>query len=179
MKRTFSRAPYLALAAGVALATFAVIVFSTRIPYTYALFSNPDIAFLLAVRLTGGLFVFSLENMPFFPMLHAAATALLIGVNLALLVFYVRAFGGVPSRRNVASGTFGSMFALAVALFGFGCLSCGSVFFVALVGALGGAGLLAAVPYLGIGASLLGIGLLVLSIVFLARAINAPPVCPA
>lgn len=178
MQRTFSRLPYLALAVGVALFVFAAIVFFARIPYTYALFSNPDIAFLLAVRLSGGLFVFSLENMSFFSILHAALTSLLIGINMALLVFYVRAFGGIPSKKNVASGTFGSVFALAISLFGFGCISCGSIFFATLFTALGGAGLLAAAPYLGAGISLLGLGLLVLSIVFLARAINAPTVCP-
>ncbi len=179
MRRTFTRIPYLLLAAGVALLVFGSTVFSSRIPYTYQLFFNPDISFPLAVRLTGGLFVFSLENMSLFSVLHAAATALLIGINAALLTFYVRKFGGVPSTKNVASGTFGSVLALSISLFGFGCLSCGSVFFAALATALGGAGLLAAAPYLGVGISLLGIGLLTVSVVFLARAISKPPVCPA
>ena len=179
MRRTFSRLPYLFLAAGVALATFALVVFSVRIPYTYTLLLNPDISFPLATKLTVGLFVFSLEQMSAWSLLHAATTATLIGINIALLIFYIRRFGGVPSRKNVASGTAGSALALAVALFGFGCLSCGSVFFAAFFTALGGASLLAAAPYLGAGISFLGIGLLVLSIVFLARAINAPPVCPA
>ena len=179
MRRTFSHLPYLALAAFVALLTFGAVVFSARIPFTFALFFNPDIAFPLAVRLTAGLFVFSLQNMSLFSILHAAATSVLIGINIALLTFYARRFGGVLSKKNIAGGTFGSALALAVSLFGFGCLSCGSVFFAALFSALGGAGLLTAAPYLGAGIGIFGILLLVLSIVFLARAINKPPVCPA
>jgi len=178
MRRTFSRLSYLSLAVAAALLTFGIIVFSARVPYTYSLFFNPDIPFALAVRLTIGLFIFSLQNMSFLPLLHTVATSVLIGMNVALLMFYIRKFGGVPSKKNVASGTFGSVLALAISLFGFGCLSCGSAFFAALFSALGGAGLLAAAPYLGTGISLLGIALLVLSIAFLARAINKPPVCP-
>ncbi|HQT82673.1 MAG: hypothetical protein B7W98_00500 [Parcubacteria group bacterium 20-58-5] len=178
MRRTFSQLSYLSLAAIVALAVFGIIVFAARVPYTITLFENPGISFLLAVRLTVGLFVFSLQNMSLASLLHAAVTSLLIGINAALLAFYVRRFGGVPSSGSVASGTFGSVLALAISFFGFGCLSCGSVFFAALFTALGGAGLIAAVPYFGFVASALGIGLLILSVVFLARAINKPPVCP-
>ena len=169
--------PYLFLAAVVALATFSITAFFSYIPYTYSLFSNSSVSFARALELTIGLFAFSIEKMPLISLSHAALTSLLIGINVALLSFYVRRFGGAPSTRNMASGTFGGALALAMALFGFGCLSCGSIFFASLFTALGGAGLLAAVPYLGVGVSLLGIGLLTLSAVLLVRAINTPAVC--
>ena len=104
---------------------------------------------------------------------YLALASLLIGVNAALFVFYVRARRAALSVRHVAGGVLGSFFAFI----GFGCVSCGSVVLAPFLAAAGAAGF-GASPYLGTGLGIAGIGLLTLSAALLARTINAPPVCP-
>ena len=159
------------------LVVFVAAIGAMRMPYVFAVFTDPRLPFPTALRVTSALFVFMLQNMTPAALAFTVLTSLLIGINSALLVYYVRRFGGLPQTRNVAGGAFGSALAFAIALFGFGCLSCGSVFVASLIAALGGAGLLAAVPYLGAGVGTLGVILLLLSVFYLARAIEKPPVC--
>ena len=120
------------------------------------------------------LFISSIGSADTFFLLYTALTALLIGINVALFIFYLRLYRVAPSVKNMSSGVFGSLFALL----GFGCVSCGSIFFTTLFAAASGAGLIATTPYLGIGLGVLGIILLMLSSFFLVRTINTPPVCP-
>lgn len=101
---------------------------------------------------------------------YAAFASTLIGVNIALLVSYIRLSGGIPSFRAITSGLAGSF----LALLGFGCVSivCSPVSYAGILIVFSGVGLSVIVPYVGIIAGIAGIGLLVLSVVIFVRAIN-------
>lgn len=174
MQRVFTKLPYLSLAGGVALVVFLSAIWFPNVRLASLFLLDPSISLILAIRLTVGLFISSIGTMSIFSLSYTALAALLIGINSALLVCYIRLYQIAPSLRNVASGVVGSF----LALLGFGCVSCGSIFFTTLLVAASGTGFLVAAPYLGIGIGILGIGLLILSAVFLARAINTPPACP-
>lgn len=173
MHRVFTRTAYLALATGIAILVFLSIVWLPDIQLIAVFLFDPSIPLLVAIRLTTDLLASSLENASIFFISYTTLTALLIGINSALLIFYVRLYQIIPSFREVTVGAVGSF----LALIGFGCVSCGSIFLTALVVAASGTGLAATASYLGVGIGILGIGLLILSAIFLSRAINTPPVC--
>ena len=170
MQRVLTRRSYLFLALGVALVVFFAAVWLPNARLVSLFFFDPSLSFAFALRLTWDLLLSSLQNIQPLFFLYTALAALLIGINAALLVWYIRLYQFAPSVRNVASGIAGAF----LALIGFGCVSCGSIFFTALLTAASGTGLLILIPYLGVGVGILGLVLLVISAIFLSRAINTP-----
>ena len=98
-----------------------------------------------------------------------AASALLIGTNVALLWYYFEEMGGI-SKRIKAVGLLGTL----VGLIGAGCAACGSLSIIPLLTFLGGVGFLNALPLYGNEISLIGIALLGISIALQVRAIKSP-----
>ena len=93
------------------------------------------------------------------------------GINLALLVFYLRKRLAVGREVGASAG------GLIVSALGVGCASCGSVLLTSLLGFSAGAAALAALPLQDAEFTLAGIGLIVASIAMLAKRINDPLVC--
>jgi hypothetical protein len=107
---------------------------------------------------------------------YAVVIAALFGVNMTLLVFYIR-------RRQEASNNtkmhISSLGGLVSGIFGIGCAACGSVILTAILGLFGASGLLLLLPFHGAEFGVIGIILLSLSIRYLVKHINDPIVCPA
>jgi|SRR3989344_2748735 len=102
------------------------------------------------------------------------ATALLVGANVALLVFYFKKYRAVP-----ASGTATGALAALITVLGFGCASCGTLFLTLLATSLGGVGLVAVPIEGGIIWVMRGIGLALLtfSLYQLIRRARDPLIC--
>lgn len=174
MRRVFSKPAYLLLAGLITIVVFLLIIWLPDLSLASLFLSDPTISHSLALRLTWGLLSSSFANTGTLFLWYYLFTALLIGINSALLMFYIRLYRSAPSLQNVTGGVLGSV----LALLGFGCVSCGSIFLATLFAAVSGTSFLAIAPYLGIGVGTAGIGLLLLSAFFLVRTINTPPVCP-
>lgn len=174
MQRVFRRKTYLALALGVTIVVFLSIVWVPDLPLISLFLFDPSLSPAVAFHLASGLLVSSFATAHLSFLAYSAFTALLIAINSALFTFYIRFYRIVPSLQSITSGTLGSFFALL----GFGCVSCGSIFFTAFFAAASGTGILATAPYLGVGVGIVGIVLLLLSALFLARTISTPPICP-
>ena len=136
--------------------------------------SDQGIPFSKAVLLAEKLLVASFLDLTLVGFLFMFTTALLIGINIALFMFYLHAFRTKPSSMSLASGFLGAV----AALFGFGCAACGSVFILSLLAASGGGSLIALFPFEGEEIGYAGVALLLTSAFFLTRAINKPIVCP-
>lgn len=102
-------------------------------------------------------------------------TVLLLGVNVALLIYYVRRQQNsyVDKTAHVAS-----LGGLVSALLGIGCAACGSIILSAILSLLGASSLLLLLPFHGAEFAVFGIGLLIFSIAYLIKRINDPLVCP-
>lgn len=174
MYRVFSRPGYFLFALAVGIVIFLAVAWWETLPLLARIITDLDIPLDRALTLGTQLLYHSLFDFTTHGFSYAAATALLIGINAALLMFYFRMFRAAPSSATAASGLLGG----GAALLGFGCAACGSVFLVSLIGTLGGAGLLTLLPYGGEELGYAGVALLAVSAFFLARAINKPPVCP-
>ena len=174
MYRAFSRASYLAGAAIAAVSAFLFICWAPSAFLVGNILTDSSLAFSEALRITVRLLIAVVGDMPIGELVYAATLAALVGVNIALLVFYFKMFRAAPSVLNIGSGMLGAF----SALLGFGCTACGAVFATALFATIGGTGLLAALPFHGTEFSVLALLFLAFSIYTLSRAINKPPVCP-
>jgi len=104
---------------------------------------------------------------------YTIAIAILFGINITLLIFYIR------SRREVKLGSGATLSAggLISGIFGIGCATCGTFILSSLLGIFGAAGILAFLPFGGGELGLLGIGLLLYSSYILLNRISGPLVC--
>jgi hypothetical protein len=97
--------------------------------------------------------------------------ALLLGVDVAFLAFYMR------TRFRLGRSAGMSIGGLIAGLLGIGCASCGSVVVASFLGAGASAGFLNILPLKGQEFGFLGIALILAGIFFTARKIEQPMTC--
>jgi len=100
-----------------------------------------------------------------------ALTALLAGINVSLIAFYIKKHIGVRGETGA------SLFGVVVGLFGIGCASCGSVILSSLIGLSATATITAFLPFGGIEFGIIGIALLLFSTWITIKKIHTPAVC--
>ncbi len=101
--------------------------------------------------------------------------SLLFGLNISLLVFYIRMMRGSGTVvRTVGTLSVGGLIS---GFFGIGCAVCGSVILTSLLSLIGAVGLLAFLPLGGEEFSFLSLGLLAYALIVLVRRIDAGRVC--
>lgn len=101
------------------------------------------------------------------------AASILFGVNVALLVYSLAHRSALP-RTGARAGTLAAMIS---AVFGAGCASCGTYLLGSVLASLGASGLLAFLPLGGQELLVVSVGLLVVSIVWVARSLRREGVC--
>jgi hypothetical protein len=130
----------------------------------------------LANRIDILLGLFPFLGTSFEPVTGAAlvAVAVLSGVDIAVVVYHVREHG--LSRE--AGG--GSAVGVFLGVLGAGCAACGSAILVGLLSLFGAAGLVTALPLEGLEFTLLALGVLVLSLYWLADGMRGGEIrgCP-
>lgn len=176
LKTVFSKFKYLLIAVIVSLLVFS---FSVWLP-NFSLLSqvlHPDSAGTISEKAN---FVFSLygsivTNFTAISASYTIAIAILFGINIALLAYYIRrARGGV---RGVGSTGAAGIGGLVSGIFGIGCAACGTFIFTSVLALFGATGLLVFLPFGGEEFGFLGVALLMYSIYLLAKKINDPLVC--
>lgn len=101
------------------------------------------------------------------------AIAVLLGVNVAMLVYFLGHRIAVVRQSGIATGLFG----IIVGLLGVGCAACGSLLLFGGLSVIGAAGILALLPFGGEELAFAGAALLLLSTYLTARHIENPLVC--
>lgn len=101
-------------------------------------------------------------------------TGVLIGIDLALLTYHL-----VEHRVSLRGGS-GGLAGVVFGTLGGGCAACGSAVFAGILSIVGAGGLLAALPLDGLEFALLAVGMLVLSIYWLADGMRGGEIagCP-
>lgn len=163
MRAVFKKPAYLIFAAAAAFLFYAMSVW---IPLWSLLryVDGPTALRLLAL---------SLIDLGAADMFLALALAFLVGINAALLLFYLKRYG-LQAKTATASAMLGTI----TGILGFGCAACGSLFFTTLLASVVGIGIATAFPVSGIIFQFVGIALLVFSIIKLSRSISKPHTCP-
>jgi len=100
--------------------------------------------------------------------------AVMFGINIALLIYYIRRRQLKDSDKSVQLANLGGAVS---ALFGIGCMACGSVVLTALFGIFGAGAVIAFLPLHGFEFGIIGIALLSFSIYYIIKRVNDPLVC--
>lgn len=98
-------------------------------------------------------------------------SALLTGIQVSLLVYYLRQTAKLQQSMGV------SALGVATSMLGVGCASCGSVMLTSLIGFGSATAILGILPFRGQEFGFLGIAILLFAIGFTVRKINQPFVC--
>lgn len=171
--QVFMRPPYIALAGALAVLTFLLAVWFPNLGLIGEVFSNPDaplaIKLNVALSLLGGIGTnFSLLSAG-----YTIATAVLFGINTAMIVYLLKQRQTGAAGRNIAIGSGG----MASGALGLGCAACGSLIAGAGLPFLGAAGALAALPLNGAEFGILGVALLFASLLLVSKNIAESIAC--
>jgi hypothetical protein len=173
LREVFARPAYLALAALLGLAAFLAQLWLPNYRLLGAVFATPGVGFAvkaeLLASLLGGLFT-TFDAVAAF---SAVAVPLLFGIDIAMIVYFLRRRRAQLPRGEIAAGVGGAASGAIAA----GCAACGSFLLVTILSFFGATGALALLPLRGGELGLASVVLLLLSVVLIARKIAAPLVC--
>lgn len=176
LKTVFSNLMYPLIAVTVSLLVFSFAVWLPNFSLLGQVL-HPDSAGTISEKAN---FVFSLygsigTNFTAVSAGYTIAIAILFGMNIALLSYYIaRARGGV---RGVGTTGAAGVGGLVSGIFGIGCAACGTFILTSVLTLFGASGYLAILPLGGEEFGFLGVGLLIYSIYILTKKINDPLVC--
>lgn len=170
----FSQLRYIQIAALVTYIVLSAAILFRSLPIIWQVSTSANISLVSKLQ-----FIFSLYGMlgSNFTMLSAITTifiSLLLGINVALLVFYIRR--RQKGSKNTAGTAFG-VSGIVAGMFGLGCAACGSVIIMTFLTWFGLGGLLLFLPLQGAEFGILAIILLVASLSHLVKKVNDPLVC--
>lgn len=172
-KEAFARPAYLGLAAAIALAAFVATLWFPNYKLIGAVFATPGVALDIKLQLLASLFGGIATNFGALAAFSAAAIPVLFGVDIAMIVYFLRQKRARLPRGEIAASVGGAASGVVAA----GCAACGSFLLATMLSFLGASGALALLPLKGGELGLLSIALLLLSIFLIARKIVAPVVC--
>ncbi len=166
----FANASYIALASTLTIFAFLFAVWLPNISLIGEVFStsNAPLAAKLkvAIALLGGIGT----NFSFLSAGYTIAIAALFGINLAMVVYFLKRTRAGLGRQNFAAGVSG----IASGALGIGCAACGSFILTTTLSSIGAAGALAILPLRGGEFGILSVALLALSLILISKKIATP-----
>lgn len=175
--QVFSQARYIAIATLVAATALSVAILLPNTAILSRVLQSQSIGWAAKFSFLGNMYQSLFTNFTIFSALSTVAIAVLLGINTALLTYYIRRRrkqAPSSSKRGHAAGLLGTV----SGLFGIGCAACGSVIISGALTLLGGGWLLSMLPLHGAEFGLLGVLLLGYSVYQLCKKISDPLVCP-
>lgn len=164
---------YASLALGTSLAVFAFAVWLPNIRLIASIIAHPGIPlsqkFDLPLNLLGSI----ATNFTPLSASYTIAIAVLFGINLAMIVYFLRRRAAEVKQSGIAAGFFG----IASGVVGMGCAACGSLLLTTILSFFGASGILAFLPLRGGEFGILGVILLAVSLNATAKQIQNPAVC--
>jgi hypothetical protein len=172
----FSQVRYIQIALLVAALALSVAILLHNVSVILQVLQSPNIETGAKLSFLGSMYGAIFTNFTFMSALTTTAISCLIGINSALLAYYIR-------RRQTgvlnASGHTAGILGVVSGVFGVGCAASGSVIISSLLVLFGAGGLLAMLPFHGAEFGALGVILLWFSMYQLGKRIHDPLVCPS
>lgn len=104
---------------------------------------------------------------------YTILVALLFGLNVGMITFFLRNRAGTPSGTGIATGTLGTV----TGLLGVGCAACGSFLLTTTLAWTGAGVVVVSLPLKGAEFGIVAVGLLLISLYLAAKKITNPLVC--
>jgi hypothetical protein len=174
-KQVFSAKRYLSLAGIIAFIVFTVAVWLPNFKIIVQVVTSSTASFADKWNILAGFFGSIRTNFTIVSASYTIAIALLFGINVAMIVYYMRRNKEMNGNSaGVAGAGFGG---LVSGFFGIGCAACGTLILGPVLTLIGAGGLLALLPFGGEEFGFIGVGLLGFSIFLIAKKITTPAVC--
>ena len=171
--QTFKRPGYTLLALAIAIVVFTFAVWLPNFKFIADILSSEVANLNDKASIIFGLYGSIGTNFTVVSAIYTILIALLFGMNVSLLTYYIRSQKKVLKGKDTASGLGG----LVAGVFGVGCASCGTFILTSVLGLLGVGGVIAYLPLGGEEFGILGVMLLLYSVYALGKRIEAPLVC--
>lgn len=169
----FARFSYLALAGVLAAAAFLFAVWFPNLELIGELFGTPDVPAATKLQIVLSLLGGIVTNFSPLSAGYTIAIAVLFGINAAMIVYLLKQKRATAAGQNIAIGSGG----MASGALGIGCAACGSLVLSTVLSSFGAASVLAFLPLQGEEFGILGVVLLLVSVAFMSRKIEAPISC--
>jgi hypothetical protein len=172
LARTFHHPAYLALAAAIAALAFVAASWLPNLALVRAVLATPGVSWLTRAQLLASLLAGIGTNFGLIVAVATVTAVLLLGIDVAMIAYFVRSRRAVPGRE-ITAGVGGAVAGAAAA----GCAACGSFALFAVLSFLGAAGAITFLPLGGGELSVLSVALVLVSIYLIARRIAVAPAC--
>ncbi len=172
LSRVFQRPTYLGLATLISLCVFAFSVWLPNFKLIAKVLSS-DAGLLQRLKFPLSLLGSITTNFSFLSASYTILIAILFGMNVAMLIFFLRRRLVNIKQTGVALGFLG----MISGIFGVGCAACGSFLMVTLLTWSGAGALMAVLPLNGEEFGIVSIILLFISLFYTAKQIEDPVVC--
>lgn len=171
----FKKPRYSFLAAVIALVVFTAAVWLPNLSLIGTVLTTSSATFFDKLSFLLSLYWAIGSNFTLFSAIYTVAIAILFGINLTLLIYYIRRVsGGVRGMKVTGAAGIGG---LVSGIFGIGCAACGTFILTSVLTLFGATGFLALLPLQGEEFGILGVVLLMYSIYLLLKKIGDPLVC--
>ncbi|VAW13495.1 hypothetical protein MNBD_BACTEROID05-655 [hydrothermal vent metagenome] len=174
LKQVFKRKQYLALAFIIAFVVFTLAVWLPNFKIIVQVVTSSAASLTDKWNILVGLLGSISTNFTFISASYTIIIAVFFGVNIAMIVYYMKRNKKTADKAGVAGSGLGGLIS---GFFGIGCAACGTIVLGPLLALIGAGGLIAFLPFNGQEFGFLGVGLLGFSIFLVAKKISAPAVC--
>jgi len=172
LTRVFCRPIYLSVAIVISLCVFTFSVWLPNLKLILKVLSS-DAQFLQRLKFPVSLLGSIATNFSLLSAFYSILIAILFGINVAMVIFFLRRRLTSIKQSGVALGFFG----ILSGILGVGCAACGSFLIVTLITWSGVGALVAALPLKGGEFGVISIILLLISLYQTAKQIEDPLVC--
>lgn len=176
LKRVYRYPWYSFLTAGIFVGTLTFIIWFQNLPLIIDLMTSSALSVSDKAMFLGSLYGSIATNFTLLTASYAILLSLLLGLNVSLLVFYVRLVRAGSSTGHAVKVT--GLSGLVSGVLGIGCAACGSIILTSFLATFGAGGLLLWLPLHGAEFGILGALLLLFSTYLMAKKISDPLVCP-
>lgn len=173
LQKVFQNARYALLAFVVSIGVFVLALWLPNMRLIVSMMGHPGIPlaqkFDLPISLLGSI----VTNFTLLSALYTVAIALLFGMNVAMITYFLRR--RIDDARQAGLGT--GFLGIVSGVLGMGCAACGSFLLTSALSLFGASWLLSYLPLNGGEFGVLGVILLVISLCFTAKKIQDPATC--
>lgn len=164
---------YALLALGTSAVVFAFAVWFPNFSLIVSIMGHPGVSFADKLDLPISLLGSIVTNFTLLSASYTIAIAVLFGMNVSMVVYFLRRRIDEVKHAGLATGLFG----ITSGVLGMGCAACGSFLLTSMLAFAGASGILAFLPLRGGEFGMLGVLLLGIALYMTAKKIQDPAVC--
>jgi hypothetical protein len=173
LQKVFRKITYLTLALLTSVVVFLFAVWLPNFQLILSVIGSSDISLSDKLGLPLNLIGSIATNFTLLSASYTIAIAILFGINLAMVIYYLKRRIKEVEQSGIATGFLG----ITSGVLGMGCAACGSFLLTSVLTFFGVSGVLAYLPLAGEEFGILGVVLLAVSIYMTAKKIQNPAVC--